>query len=76
MAAPGWVYRVCKTILILICVILFFVIMARIGKKFQDSQWKALARLGSTYEELPLPEVTVCSSKPYKGQVLSYFSTV
>ena len=43
--------------MILTCVILFFVIMTKIGKKFKDSQWKAIAKLDETYDELALPEV-------------------
>jgi hypothetical protein len=31
--------------------------MTKIGKKFKDSQWKAIAKLDETYDELALPEV-------------------
>ena len=41
--------------------------MTKIGKKFKDSQWKAVAKLDETYEELALPEVTICLSNPYKS---------
>ena len=42
--------------------------MTKIGKKFKDSQWKAIAKLDETYDELALPEVTICLSNPYKSE--------
>ena len=41
--------------------------MYKIGEKFKDSQWKAVAKLDETYTELELPELTVCLSNPYKN---------
>ena len=55
-----------KAILILVCVILFFWVMARIGKKFKDSQWVAEAKFIEVKESLTLPEITICPSKPFK----------
>ena len=54
--------------MILTCVILFFVIMTKIGKKFKDSQWKAIAKLDETYDELALPEVWQYWLWSFKGR--------
>lgn len=40
--------------------------MIQIGKKFKDSHWKAVAKVEENYEELALPQLTICPSKPYK----------
>ena len=71
MASKVWVYRVLKTLLILLCIILFFVLMAKIGKKFKDSQWKAMATLQEEYSELALPELTICPSTPFKSSAVN-----
>lgn len=77
MTTKMWAYRVMKALLIFICVIFFFVLMVQIGKKFKDSQWKAVATLEETYEELAYPQLTICPSKPYKegagNELLAYF---
>ena len=57
-----------KALFILVCVILFFWVMTCIGKKFQDSQWVATAKLIDAEDALPLPEVTICPVKPYKDK--------
>ena len=42
--------------------------MTCIGKKFQDSQWVATAKLIDVEDALPLPEITICPVKPYKDK--------
>ena len=59
-----------KALFILVCVILFFWVMARIGRKFQDSQWVATAKYIDIEDSLALPEVTICPVKPFKDHAL------
>lgn len=55
-----------KLAIILACFTFFIASLVFVGKKFQDSDWITAAKREESDDELSLPQVTICASKPYK----------